>query len=538
MMRKIAALAVLPTMTLLVMPGTASGKDDSPGHTRQCIKRQDNCLGKNEGAGNFTSLPLSFWYGEALPAPEAMMIHEALVGPDGQGPIRALMNKLETENLNPEQRTGLQPGRDTSKAYPGYTLVSSLIAGAILLDMDGNVVKRWQVNAFPARMLPGGSVMGGRGSGRPAYGDASRLVEVDWCSNAPNSPEIWSYGNALPGENPVWGARIHHDWQRGGLPPYPAGEGDQYVPGNATKHWLLIHREPPHELTEHISDLFPLQDDAIVEIDENGNVTWVWNAWEHIHQMGFDAVALEAIRTNKISSFGGTQGNPIPESDWQHLNAVSVLGPNRWYDAGDERFHPDNIIWDGRSSNIIAIIARHDDPQGRWSSGDIVWRTGPDYRFGKENRVGQIIGQHTAHMIPKGLPGEGNILVFDNGGLAGFGSLLPGTPPFWPVAFRSYSRAVEYNPISYEKVWEYVNETDDRAIGGDRRFFSWFISSVQRLPNGNTLITEGHSGRIFEVTRQGEIVWEYFQPFGYVYRAYRYPESYLPPVEARMCPAP
>jgi hypothetical protein len=525
-------------MALLVVPGAAFGDQYSLGRARQCLANQDNCLAKDEGAGNYTSLPLGFWYGEALPATEATLVHEALVGADGQGPIRALMNKLETENLNPERLTGLQPGRDVSKAYEGYTLVSSLFAGAILVDMNGTVVKRWQVNAFPARMLPGGSVMGGRGSGRPFYGDAARLVEVGWCANAPNSPELWSYGGALPGENPAWGARIHHDYQRGGLPPYPAGEGEQYVSGNSTKHWLLVHREPPPELTEHISNLRGLEDDAIVEIDESGAVTWVWNVWEHIHQMGFDDVALEAIRTIKVTTFGGTQGNPVAETDWQHLNAVSVLGPNRWYDAGDERFHPENLLWDGRSSNIIGIIARHDDSQGRWQSGDIVWRTGPDYRYGKENRVGQIIGQHTAHMIPKGLPGEGNILVFDNGGLAGFGSLLPGTPAFWPVAFRNYSRAVEYNPISYEKVWEYSNETDNRATGGDRRFFSWFISSVQRLPNGNTLITEGHDGRIFEVTRQGEIVWEYFQPFGYVYRAYRYPESYLPPVEARSCGAP
>jgi hypothetical protein len=164
-----------------------------------------------------------------------------------------------------------------------------------------------------------------------------------------------------------------------------------------------------------------------------------------------------------------------------------------------------------------------------------VWRAGPHYGQGSpESQIGQIIGQHTAHMIPAGLPGAGNILVFDNGGLAGFGSLLPGLPPFWPVNFRDYSRAVEFDPITYEKVWEYTNETDQRANGGDRKFFSWFISSVQRLPNGNTLIMEGADGRAFEVTREGKTVWEYIMPRTYasfpawVYRAYRYPRSYLP----------
>ena len=44
-------------------------------------------------------------------------------------------------------------------------------------------------------------------------------------------------------------------------------------------------------------------------------------------------------------------------------------------------------------------------------------------------------------------------------------------------------------------------------------FFSHFISSVQRLPNGNTLINEGNFGRSFEVTTTGEIVWEYVSPY-------------------------
>jgi hypothetical protein len=37
-------------------------------------------------------------------------------------------------------------------------------------------------------------------------------------------------------------------------------------------------------------------------------------------------------------------------------------------------------------------------------------------------------------------------------------------------------------------------------------------SRFQRLPNGNTLITESDNGRVFEVTRDGEVVWEFFMP--------------------------
>ena len=61
---------------------------------------------------------------------------------------------------------------------------------------------------------------------------------------------------------------------------------------------------------------------------------------------------------------------------------------------------------------------------------------------------------------------------------------------------------LEINPVTLELVWSYANP----------RFFSTNISSAQRLPNGNTLVTAGAGGRIFEVTRDGTIVWEYMYP--------------------------
>ena len=69
---------------------------------------------------------------------------------------------------------------------------------------------------------------------------------------------------------------------------------------------------------------------------------------------------------------------------------MSTLGPNRWYDAGDARFHPDNIIWDSRQANIIAII----DRQRAKSSGSSALIS---IRQEALRKMGQIIGQHHAH---------------------------------------------------------------------------------------------------------------------------------------------
>jgi uncharacterized protein (UPF0248 family) len=118
-------------------------------------------------------------------------------------------------------------------------------------------------------------------------------------------------------------------------------------------------------------------------------------------------------------------------------------------------------------------------------------------------------------MIPLGLPGAGNILVFDNG--AGTGYPLKKRAP-------GYSRVVEIDPETKQVVWAY----DARQSGQNvRDFWSDIVSSADRLPNGNTMICQGARGRIFEIDPTGAIVWEYMSPFAeasgshLVYRAYR-----------------
>jgi hypothetical protein len=163
--------------------------------------------------------------------------------------------------------------------------------------------------------------------------------------------------------------------------------------------------------------------------------------------------------------------------------------------------------------------------------------------------LGQIIGQHHAHMIPRGLPGEGNILLFDNGGGAGYGAPNPGAPTGLDNALRDYSRILEFDPVTLKAVWQYPpKQTGPAGPTNSGVLYSSFVSSAQRLPNGNTLITEGATGRIFEVTPSNETVWEFVSPYvgvlagppadpprppplrpgSMVYRAYRLPYEWIP----------
>ncbi len=411
---------------------------------------------------------------------------------------------------------------EPEKCWNGYTLFGAELHrnngyGAVLIDMNGNVVNRWQgLDGFPNKMLPGGHIMGSTGVRNPKYGfqDMVDLVEVDWEGNI-----VWKFDKYElikdPRQKPRWMARQHHDYQREGNPV------GYYVPGAAFKSGgktlILCHK---NLINQKISDK-RLLDDAIIEVDGKGKITWEWICSEHYEEMGFNESAKRTIKRNPgISPMWSKEG------DWMHMNSISTLGPNKFFDKGDKRFHPDNIIWSGRQTNIVAITDR--------KSGKIVWQLGPYFTATKALRtLGQIIGQHHAHMIPRGLPGEGNILLFDNGGSAGYGVPNPTSLDGTNNAKRDFSRVLEIDPITLEIKWQYPTPGP-----GLSRLYSAFVCSAQRLPNGNTLITEGNSGRIIEVTPEHEIVWEYISPYKHrrmkntlIYRAYRVPYDWAPQAE-------
>lgn len=425
---------------------------------------------------------------------------------------------MGTPNVYPMGTTIYSP----EKAWSGYTIMSIVDIGAVLIDMNGNVVRTWKdFQGFPNKMLPNGHLMGSLGRRREQYGyqDMADVTEIDWDGNI-----VWSFNKkefCKDEDKEYWLARQHHDYQREGNPVgyYAPGMECQTHSGNTL---ILCHEDV---YNKRISDK-RLLDDCIIEVDWDGNIIWKWNVSDHFKELGFDEVQKNVLFRNPNYHPIGEEGM----SDWMHINSMSLLGPNKWYDAGDERFHPDNIIWDARESNILAIISKE--------TGKIVWKLGPDFTVSRELRkIGQIIGQHHVHMIPKGLPGEGNILLFDNGGWAGYGSPSRTSKDGTKTDKRDYSRVLEIDPVTLKVVWEFTGSVWGGMIPsiGNTKFYSQLISSAQRLPNGNTLITEGSDCRIFEVTKDKEVVWEYYAPFntkdGYIYRAYRCPYEYVPQLE-------
>jgi hypothetical protein len=112
------------------------------------------------------------------------------------------------------------------------------------------------------------------------------------------------------------------------------------------------------------------------------------------------------------------------------------------------------------------------------ATGKVVWHVGADV----------VAQQHTPVETENGA-----VLVFDNGNLR-----AGATSPF--------SRALEFDPRTGKVVWSYADTSLPMA------FFSPYMGSCQRLWNGNTFICESAFGRLFEVTPQGDVVWEYVIP--------------------------
>ncbi len=368
---------------------------------------------------------------------------------------------------------------DPARAYNSYVLFAGGDDVTRLVDLTGKVVREWKYTGQPVSFIDPALVDGARGHifvtleseegrgtdltpGRAQTRVRKTVGEVDW-----DGKPVWSFGSAAPGGV----ARQHHDITR--LP-----NGNTLLLANIS--YPLPGFAAPQVL-----------DDVAYEANPDGDIVWTWAASDHLDEIGFTADELKLIKSSK---------NP----DYLHVNDLKPVGPNHWYDEGDARFAPDNLIFDSRNGNFIAIVDR--------KTRKIVWTLGPHFPPVSEDGtttsrkvprpVDQISGQHDAQIIPKGLPGAGNLLVFDNQGEAGY--------PRASVTVTGGSRVLEIDPVTKQIVWQYTGASSGNP---GWTFRSTHISNARRLPNGNTFIDEGQIGRFFQVTPEGEIVWEYLNPY-------------------------
>jgi hypothetical protein len=243
--------------------------------------------------------------------------------------------------------------------------------------------------------------------------------------------------------------------------------------------------------------------DHLIEVKptgvSGGTIVWEWHLWDHLIQ-DFDSTK---------ANYGVVQDHPelvdinyggLALSDWTHTNAVDY---NEELDQIMVSVCYFNEIWIIDHSTTTQEAASHSG--GRYGhGGDLLYRWGnpQTYRMGSGNDQ-QLFGQHDAQWIKPGLPGAGDILVFNNGRGRPSGDASSAdeiTPPLNANGTYNRQLGAAYGPASAQ--WSYMADSPND-------FYAINLGGVQRLPNGNTLICDGPHGRFFEVTREKEVVWEF-----------------------------
>ena len=375
-------------------------------------------------------------------------------------------------SVYPTGTTIYEPG----KTWSGYTAFGTPDQqGTVVVDMNGREVKRWtEVAAVPGpmRVLPGGYVMGGDRRRRP-HQEARRLVQVDW-----NGKVVWSFdqGDRITDDKGVEAtiARQHHDWQREGNPV------GYFAPATLP----LVDRGRTLVLS-HKNVTVPAITDKQLEDDR-------------LHRGGLGRqgrVGLAGQRSRGRAGIlrGGAHGASRRSPTGRGAQERRLAAHQRGFVSGAES------VVRRRRPPLPSRQHHGEQPRGehhrhrraRHRTRGLADGAGLPGDAARCATLGQIVGQHHPHIIPKGLPGAGHLLVFDNGGIAGYGAPNPAAPTGRGNVRRINSRVLEVNPVTFEKVWEY-------SIGGQESvsFFSHYVSSAQRLPNGNTMVTEGWDGRI------------------------------------------
>jgi hypothetical protein len=437
---------------------------------------------------------------------------------------------------------------DPIQTYNGYTLFATR-GISYLIDMEGNVVHSWPMGKNPRLLDYNGHFIDYNSNKQK---DTHLIKEMDWDGNT-----VWQFSEERGDYHP------HHDFVR--IYNKKLGAYSTLYIANkdlSTEECIQAGYDPAQGAVKEP------QMDAIVEVDMAGNVIWEWWFFDHLIQ-DFDPEKDNYAGTGKtIADYPGRLNINIPgrpiKRDWLHCNSIAYseeLGQIVINSVNGEFYVIDHqgTFVTGNPADSVSLASG--------PKGDFLYRFGDPARYGQgdppsiktdwtKSTTGhkQIGGSHNAHWIDQGLPGEGHLLVFNNGQYLferTSQSYIFEINPFLANKENNSGRYINPPDAGYYK-WDTKDQKNTHkqtklisnqvvwiyAAKSNQAFFSHIGSSAQRLPNGNTLICSMTDGHIFEVTAEGEAVWEFINPVtkdgilsvipdtypmhNQVFRAYRY----------------
>lgn len=291
---------------------------------------------------------------------------------------------------------------------------------------------------------------------------------------------------------------ILHEWRKDFEQVWPETGAHEFAPDVYKTYWRRAYLLDNGELLAMFMNF------GLIKLDKDSNLLWAYKGGSHhdlfigeedniyvltreiknhdglqIESMAFDKPVMEDFITvltpsgkevkkiSLIDCFLNSDYAPLLEHikvpvDIFHANTIKLIDGSVAHSY--PMFKKGHILVSMRNIHTIAVI----DPEQE----KVTWVATGMWKY-----------QHEPRLLS-----NGHILVFDNrGGKDG------------------KSRAVEFDPLTREIVWSYQGDPAEA-------FYSREAGTIQRLPNGNTLITESENGRGFEVTKEGEIVWEFYNP--------------------------
>ena len=378
-----------------------------------------------------------------------------------------------------------------------YTLFAPMTSeSTYLIDAHGRMVHSW---TSPSGLPPGMAVYMledgdllrttnlGTNFDHDGNGVAGKIERLSW-----DSQMEWEW--YYPGDT----KRSHHD-----IEPLPNG------------NFLIIAWEFKSESESYQAGRNPnkmsqdtLWPDHIVEVQPVGtdqaNIVWEWHMWDHLIQdydstkdnYGVVGDHPELLDINFVDS--PDHLNPY-KSDWMHCNGID--------------YNPilDQIVLSCRNVNEIYIIDHSTTTEeaaghtggNSGKGGDILYRWGnPEaYRAGTADDQ-QLFGQHDIQWINEGRLGAGDLIVFNNGvgRSTSYSSADVISPPLVNGEYVLQSGS-PWAPAAPSWSWDQGTNISASSLGG-----------VERLENGNTLVTWGVRGTFIEVNPEGEVVWKYINP--------------------------
>ena len=420
-------------------------------------------------------------------------------------------------------------------AYDGYTFVMPLNDKAVhLLDMQGESVHTWPLDSAPGGwvyLLEDGNLLrSGREDDDPKFrggGIGGRVQLI-----APGGELLWNYDFA-----------DEHHCQHHDLEPLPNGNVLAIAWERKSAREAVKRGRDPEQVGR--AGFWP---DKIVELKpifpDGAEVVWEWHAWDHLVQdfnerfegygdvpahagridINFDhrdappLTAEERANQKEVESqlaglgyIGGADEEEEQEGDsewdrsgdWMHTNAID-------YHAGEDLI----VVSSPELSEIFILDHSTTTAEAATGAGGkhgkggrLLWRWGNPKNYGRGTSADkQLFYQHNPTFVPGKTPTELRVLVFDNGMNRPDGRYSEVEELVLPLRMgQSFRVSSDASAAPARPSWRYSDGED---------FFSAFISGCQRLPNGNTLICSGAPGRIFEVTRDGEVVWDYRNRLG------------------------